>query len=47
MAWWPRPQVSSFFALSTFDTDYLLVHEADLERAVRALVSAGHDVGPG
>lgn len=32
------------FALSTFDTDYLLVGERDLERATRALESAGHRV---
>jgi hypothetical protein len=30
------------FALSTFDTDYLLVKEADLARAVAALRAAGH-----
>jgi uncharacterized protein len=34
------------FALSTFDTDYLLVGERDLERASRALESAGHRVVP-
>jgi hypothetical protein len=32
----------SLFALSTFDTDYLLVKEHDLGRAVEALVAAGH-----
>lgn len=32
------------FALSTFDTDYLLVREADLPRAVAALSGAGHRV---
>ncbi len=32
------------FALSTFDTDYVLVKEKDLARAVRALVKAGHHV---
>ncbi len=31
-------------ALSTFDTDYLLVKSTDLEAAVRALHSAGHSV---
>jgi hypothetical protein len=30
------------FAFSTFDTDYLLVKEADLPRAVAALRAAGH-----
>ena len=34
----------SLFAVSTFDTDYLLVHEADFEAAVRALHDAGHAV---
>ncbi|TNF72224.1 MAG: ACT domain-containing protein [Acidobacteria bacterium] len=34
----------SLFALSTFDTDYLLVGEGDLERAVTALRGAGHQV---
>jgi hypothetical protein len=32
------------FALSTFDTDYLLVKEVDFERAVAALRAAGHVV---
>jgi hypothetical protein len=32
------------FAVSTFDTDYLLVKEADLPRAVAALRAAGHVV---
>ena len=31
----------SIFALSTFDTDYLLVREADLARATAALTAAG------
>lgn len=34
----------SLFALSTFDTDHLLVREADLDRALRALEEAGHGV---
>jgi hypothetical protein len=34
----------SIFALSTFDTDYLLVRAADLDTAVAALRSAGHEV---
>lgn len=34
----------SLFALSTYDTDYLLVPEADLERALAALAGAGHRV---
>ena len=34
----------SIFAVSTYDTDYLLVREADLNRAVGALESAGHTV---
>jgi hypothetical protein len=34
----------SLFALSTFDTDYLLVNEATLDRAVAVLLEAGHQV---
>src|SRR5437899_10067017 len=34
----------SLFAISTFDTDYLLVDEKQLDAAVRALRSAGHHV---
>ena len=30
------------FAVSTYDTDYLLVKAADLERAAAALTAAGH-----
>jgi len=30
------------FAISTFDTDYLLVQEKDLENALQALRRAGH-----
>ena len=33
----------SIFALSTFDTDYLLVREAQLSAAKRALTDAGHE----
>lgn len=33
----------SIFALSTFDTDYLLVREAQLAAAKRALTDAGHE----
>jgi RimJ/RimL family protein N-acetyltransferase len=32
----------SFFALSTFDTDYVLVRAANRDRAERALLAAGH-----
>lgn len=32
------------FAIATFDTDYVLVREAQLEQAVAALRSAGHRV---
>jgi hypothetical protein len=32
----------SIFALSTFDTDYLLVKEATLTQAITALQDAGH-----
>jgi hypothetical protein len=34
----------SIFAVSTYDTDYLLVNEADLDRATAALERAGHKV---
>lgn len=30
------------FAISTFDTDYILVKESQRDLAIRALVSAGH-----
>lgn len=33
------------FAISTFDTDYVLVKARDLPRALGALRAAGHDVG--
>lgn len=35
---------ASVFAISTFDTDYLLVQESDLESAVSALRQHGHTV---
>jgi hypothetical protein len=34
----------SLFAISTYDTDYVLLREADLERARQALTAAGHRV---
>jgi len=34
----------STFAVSTYDTDYLLVSEKDLQEATRALDAAGHIV---
>lgn len=34
----------SVFPVSTFDTDYLLVKEAGLERAIAALRQAGHSI---
>jgi hypothetical protein len=34
------------FILSTFETDYLLVRENDLTRAVESLRTAGHTVDP-
>jgi uncharacterized protein len=34
----------SLFAVSTFDTDYILVRDRDLERALLALRDAGHHV---
>jgi hypothetical protein len=32
------------FAFSTFNTDYVLVKEENLERALQALIDAGHSV---
>ena len=32
----------AIFAISTFDTDYILVHEPDFEAAKSALTAAGH-----
>jgi len=37
----------SVFAVSSFDTDYLLVKEADLKKAAEALGRAGHRVQAG
>jgi hypothetical protein len=34
----------SIFALSTYDTDYVMVKEKSLANAVRALRAAGHEV---
>ena len=36
----------AIFAISTFDTDYVLVHEEDLEAAIELLLRAGHQVSP-
>ncbi|OLF10785.1 ACT domain-containing protein [Actinophytocola xanthii] len=36
----------SLFAVSTYDTDHVLVKATDLERAVKALREAGHEVAP-
>lgn len=33
----------SIFAVSTFDTDYLMLKEANLRSAIEALQKAGHD----
>ena len=35
----------SLFAISTYDTDYILVQGADLGKAIGALTAAGHLVG--
>lgn len=37
---------ASLFAISTFDTDYLLVSEQQLPAAIAALRQAGHRVAP-
>jgi uncharacterized protein len=34
----------SIFSISTYDTDYVFVKEADLEKAVIAITAAGHRV---
>ncbi len=34
----------SLFAISTYDTDYVLVRENDLEKAAAALAAEGHTV---
>jgi hypothetical protein len=34
----------SIFAISTFDTDYLLVEEKNLDRAAAVLTAAGHKI---
>lgn len=34
----------SIFALSSYDTDYLLLRQTDLDRAIAALERAGHSV---
>jgi hypothetical protein len=34
----------SIFAVSTYDTDYLLVSEQDLQQAIQALEAAGHAI---
>jgi diadenosine tetraphosphate (Ap4A) HIT family hydrolase len=36
----------SLFAVATFDTDHVLVHEDQLDDAIRALVGAGHRIEP-
>lgn len=35
----------SIFAISTFDTDYVMVRESDVDAAFEALRNAGHRVG--
>jgi hypothetical protein len=34
----------SIFAISTFDTDYILVKDKDIDNAVNSLISEGYDV---
>ena len=36
----------SLFALSTYDTDYILVKESSLEHAIEALKKEGHNILP-
>jgi hypothetical protein len=37
----------SIFVVATYDTDYLFLRDADLDRALAALRSAGHTVATG
>jgi hypothetical protein len=37
----------SAFAISTFDTDFFLIREADVAKAAEALASAGHRITDG
>jgi hypothetical protein len=37
----------SIFVVSTYDTDYLLLQDRDLDRGAAALSRAGHTVSPG
>ncbi|MBD7911685.1 ACT domain-containing protein [Clostridium sp. Sa3CVN1] len=34
----------SIFAISTFDTDYILVKEEDLEKTINTLIANGHNI---
>ncbi|MBW4469680.1 MAG: ACT domain-containing protein [Stenomitos rutilans HA7619-LM2] len=34
----------SIFAISTYDTDYVLVKQQDLDRAIQTLLQAGHQM---
>jgi hypothetical protein len=34
----------SIFAVSTYDTDYLLVPQSEVDRSIQALIRAGHDI---
>ena len=34
----------SIFAISTYDTDYILVKDHDLERAIETLTQSGHQI---
>jgi hypothetical protein len=34
----------SFFSISTYDTDYIMVKEKDLEKAIFALTETGHRI---
>jgi uncharacterized protein len=37
----------TLLAVSTYDTDHVLVKSVDLDRALKALREAGHEVNPG
>ena len=36
----------TLLAVSTYDTDHVLVRTVDLDRALKALREAGHEIGP-
>ncbi|WP_407673185.1 ACT domain-containing protein [Paenibacillus alkalitolerans] len=35
----------SIFAISTYDTDYILIKDNKMDRAIRVLADEGHEIG--